>query len=194
MVWRLWIDRDVRRTRPAFVITDGPLGLDAVALVHRLEREAESYVEEVGGAVIELHCYAVPEHVTEEREMKRRLLDDLLVFFPEIEGFKVRDEHFYMARNFTAFHVGRWAHRPETESPLRGLVFAGDWVKLPFPAMLMEGAFSSGLLAANALLRLDGLREEPIDTVPLEGLLPPVPAPGDLVLEPASSEASLGAG
>jgi hypothetical protein len=37
--------------------------------------------------------------------------------------------------------------------------------------MLMEGAFTSGLLAANALLRRDGLREVAVDTVPLRGLL-----------------------
>ena len=50
---------------------------------------------------------------------------------------------------------------------------AGDWVALPCPAMLMEAACTSGLLAANLLLRRQGLREEPVESVPRRGLLAP---------------------
>jgi hypothetical protein len=45
--------------------------------------------------------------------------------------------------------------------------------------MLMEAACTSGLLAANAVLRRDGLREEPVESVPLRGLLAPRSGPGD---------------
>lgn len=37
-----------------------------------------------------------------------------------------------------------------------GLWFAGDWVSLPFPATLLEGAAASGLLAANRVLAAAG--------------------------------------
>ena len=46
----------------------------------------------------------------------------------------------------------------------------GDWVKLPVPAMLMEAACSSAHFAVNAIFRREGLREEPIFTVPEKGL------------------------
>jgi isorenieratene synthase len=50
-------------------------------------------------------------------------------------------------------------------------VLAGDWIALPVPAMLMEAAVTSGLAAANAILRQEGVREEPVYSVPLRGLL-----------------------
>jgi isorenieratene synthase len=56
-------------------------------------------------------------------------------------------------------------------------VCAGDWVKLPFAAMLLEAACASGLAAANVLLREAGVREEPMVSVPLRGLLAGTPAP-----------------
>jgi isorenieratene synthase len=48
---------------------------------------------------------------------------------------------------------------------------AGDWVKIHTPAMLMESAFTSGLIAANHLLAQQGLQEEPIHSVPRRGIL-----------------------
>ena len=37
--------------------------------------------------------------------------------------------------------------------------------------MLMEAACTSALLAANAILQKEGLRAEPVYSVPLKGLL-----------------------
>ncbi len=36
--------------------------------------------------------------------------------------------------------------------------------------MLMEGAYTSGLLCANAILAKHGLREEPVRSVPTRGI------------------------
>ena len=51
------------------------------------------------------------------------------------------------------------------------LFVAGDHVRLPFPAFLMEAAATSGRLAANAICAADGVREAPIHTVDLRGPL-----------------------
>ena len=64
-----------------------------------------------------------------------------------------------------------WARLGETDLP--NLFLAGDWVKLPFPAMLMEAAYSAGLVSANAILAREGLRQNAVQSVPLRGLLPP---------------------
>jgi isorenieratene synthase len=70
------------------------------------------------------------------------------------------------------------------ETGVPGLYCAGDWVKLPFPAMLLECACASGLWAANGLLREAGLREEPVRSVPLKGLMAGMPhPPGRKVLD-----------
>jgi isorenieratene synthase len=99
--------------------------------------------------------------------MKGELFD----YLPELRRAGIVGEHLQVNRNFTAFHTGMRAQRPcvETEDPR--LVLAGDWTALPVPAMLMEAAVTSGLAAANAILRQEGVREEPVYSVPLRGLL-----------------------
>lgn len=175
-VLRLWIDKAARQTLPVFVISDRVRLLDAITFYERTEAESGRYVERHGGSVLELHSYAVPDDLPDD-QVKPLLLEEAFKFLPELVGMKVRDEHFQLRRDFTSFHLGADAKRPGTESGVPGLVCAGDWVKLPFPSMLMEAAFSSGLVAANSLLRADGLQEEPVDSVPLRGLLAGVPPP-----------------
>ena len=65
-VWRIWTDRDVRADLPVFVITDKVRVLDAIAVYHRVEAESADFVARHGGAILELHCYAVPEDLVDE--------------------------------------------------------------------------------------------------------------------------------
>ncbi len=88
-----------------------------------------------------------------------------------MRGAKVLHGVYHDYENFTAFHVGMHRHRPGFRTPVRGLYLAGDWVKLPYPAMLMEAACTSGLLCANAIMAQETLQPEPIFTVPERGLL-----------------------
>jgi carotenoid phi-ring synthase / carotenoid chi-ring synthase len=175
-VIRLWLDKDVRADIPVFVITDRAKVLDAISLYHRLETDSAKWTAQHGGSVIELHCYAAPEEATEE-QLREDMMEDLVTFFPELKGFQIVDEHRQLKRDFTAFHVGQYAHRPTVETAVKGLYCAGDWVKLPFPAMLMEAACASGLLAANAVLRSHNLQEEPVFMVPNRGLMAGMPQP-----------------
>ena len=71
--------------------------------------------------------------------------------------------------------VGMWAGRPAVDSGVPGLFFAGDWVRLDFPAMLLEAACASGLTAANAVLARHGVQGVQIDAVPPRGLLAGIP-------------------
>lgn len=175
-VLRVWIDKAARQGLPVFLVTDRVRLLDSVTLYDRAERESAAWVERHGGAVIELHSYAVPDEMRDD-EVRDALLDEVTKFLPELAGFSVREEHFQLRRDFTAYHVGMNARRPTTDSGVAGLVCAGDWVKLPFAAMLLEAAFSSGLLAANAILSSDGLSEAVVEAVPPRGLLAGVPPP-----------------
>jgi len=175
-VWRIWIDRDVREDLPVFVITEKARVLDSVTIYHRFEESTRRDVARHGGYVLELHCYAVPDSCADE-EVRPAFLADLTEYFPELEGLTIRHESFQLRADFTAFHVGLFSRRPEVTTLTPGLYCAGDWVKLPFPAMLLEAACSSGLCAANALLREDGLRTEPVLAVPQRGLMAGVAAP-----------------
>jgi isorenieratene synthase len=180
-VLRLWLDRDVERELPEFVITEREAILDAVAFLHRAERESEQWAAErraagLGAAVIELHCYAVPEHLPEAESALRELfMTELHRFFPELAHAEIIHEHMYVRRDFPAFHVGKHATRPSWETDCPRLFLAGDWVVLPFPAMLMEAAYSAGLLAANRICQAESLRQTPVWTVPLRGFMVGVP-------------------
>ena len=136
---------------PAFVITDRAKVLDAFTAYHRLEEESVADFKAHGEFILELHCYAVPEEMS-EAELRATFLEELVQFFPELKGFSIKHESWQCKRDFTAFHTGQYALRPTTETGVPGLVCAGDWVKLPFAAMLLEGACVSGYAAANVLL------------------------------------------
>ncbi|MFO0727791.1 MAG: FAD-dependent oxidoreductase [Myxococcota bacterium] len=174
-VLRLWVDRDARPDLPGFFVTDRHQLLDAVALLHRLEAASRSWAG-ASRAVLELHSYAVPDAMA-DAEVEPALLAELTRFLPELEGLQILGRSLQIGRDFTAFHRGLAAARPASDSGVPGLWFAGDWVKLPMPAMLLEAAFTSGLFAANGVLGEDGLALAPIASVPLRGLMAGIPEP-----------------
>jgi isorenieratene synthase len=170
-VWHLWLDRDVRHDVPVFVSTERQIVLDAVALCHRVRPATrEPAVVQGARAMLELHSYAVPDGLT-ITELRAAFMDELEHYFPELRGAHVVRESLQVRDDFTAFHVGAAGLRPETQTELPGLFLAGDWVRLPCPAMLMEAAYTSGLLATNAVLACAGLRAYPVESVPRRGLL-----------------------
>ncbi len=136
-----------------------------------LEKSSAQWAEETGGSIVELHCYAVPDDMPGEGEVRDRFLDELYLYHPEMRQAGILYEHMQLRDDFTAFHTGLHADRPTTETGVEGLYVAGDWVRTPVPAMLMEAACTSALLAANGILDREGLQREPVYTVPLRGLL-----------------------
>jgi isorenieratene synthase len=170
-VWRLWLDRDGGRSLPVFVSTEKIRVLDSISAYHRIERESADWARRHGGGVFELHSYALPDDLIDEADIRRHFLAELRHYLPELEAAHIVHEYLQVRGDFTAYHVGLGRHRPATESGVPGLVLAGDWVRLPCPAMLMEAACTAGLMAANAVLAGEGLRAFPIYTVPPRGIL-----------------------
>lgn len=176
-VLRVWLDRSFVRDLPGFIITERVQLLDSVTFVHVTERESKAWVAEreaagEAGSVIELHCYSVPESLPpDEAPLREQLIAEMRQFFPELVDAQIVHSYFYVRRDFPGFHVGTHATRPSWETERDTLFLAGDWVSLPLPAMLMEAAFTSGLLASNAICRREGVREYPVWTVPQRGLM-----------------------
>jgi carotenoid phi-ring synthase / carotenoid chi-ring synthase len=173
-VWRIWIDRDLRDGLAMFVITEKVRVLDSITLFHRYEKETIDSLKSPTKAVLELHCYALPDDVN-DGDVRALFSQELEKHFPEMKGFAVLHESLQIRDDFTAFHVGQAALRPGVESGISGLYFAGDWVDLPIPAMLLEAACTSGLWAANSILRTLGLAQAPVETVATRGVLFGVP-------------------
>lgn len=169
-VWRLWLDKAANRDRKAFVGTTGIGSLDNISLYHLFEDESRAWVNQHGGAVVELHAYGVA-HGRTEAELRTDLLHALHNFYPEFVGANIVDERFLMRGDCPAFAPGSDAIRPGVATAHAGLALAGDFVRLPIPSALMERAVASGFLAANTLLAAQNIKPEPIYSVPLRGLL-----------------------
>ena len=170
VVWRLWLDRPTDPGRVPFIGTTGLGPLDNISLYHLFESESRAWHEKHGGAVVELHAYAVDPEVPEE-ELRAQLLEGLHVLYPETRGAEVLEERYLVRQDCPAFAPGSFASRPAVETPFEGLAIAGDFVKLPLPSALMERAAASGFLAANQLLAMDNVRSEPVFSVPQRGML-----------------------
>jgi isorenieratene synthase len=176
-VLRVWLDHGFVRDLPGFIITERVQLLDSVTFVHYTERESRDWVtqrEQAGlaGSVIELHCYSVPESLpADEAPLREQLIAEMRQFFVELVDAQIVHSYFYVRRDFPGFHVGMHATRPSWNTEQDTLFLAGDWVLLPLPAMLMEAAYTSGLLATNAICRREGVREYPVWTVPQRGLM-----------------------
>ncbi|GAB4393263.1 MAG: NAD(P)/FAD-dependent oxidoreductase [Gammaproteobacteria bacterium] len=168
-VLRIWIDKDVRSNIPIFIGIDAVKILDAIVIHHRTEQESRLWTEKNGGGVYELHTYSIPDDFPEE-SIKQQLLAEFEFYFPEVKGYTIKYEYLQIHNNFTAFHTGLYKYALETTCEMPNVFFAGDWVNLPIPAMLMEGAISSGLFACNAILEKEQVETVPIYTVPTKGL------------------------
>lgn len=184
-VLRVWAKRRGGDDLPVFCITEGHEILDSISFYHRIDTALGQWAAEHDGGVYELHAYSIPDSFSsDEAAIEAQLIEELFAYLPELRGMKIEHRVLQVHRNFTALHVGQHATRPATGTEHPALVLAGDWVDLPVPAMLMEGACTSGLYAANEILRRYGLREAAVDSVPARGLLAPSrfgksPGPGE---------------
>lgn len=175
-VLRLWLDRPVRAARAPFAGTTGVGELDNISVYNTFQDESAAWAEASGGAVVELHAYAVPEDM-DEAALRANLLDGLHTFYPETRDAKILGEHGLLRRDCAAFRPGSYAPRPGVDAGPEGVALAGDFVRLPFPSALMEKAATTGILAANAVLASYGVEPEPVETIPPAGLLSkPCPA------------------
>lgn len=169
-VLRVWLDRDVPRKFPVFLVTERERVLDAVTFNHWFQPAAQQWASNHAGGVYEAHCYALPDDVP-DADVERLFIEEMQRRIPELAGARVVHSHLQVRGDFTAYHLGLAAGRPGVETDVPGLVLAGDWVRLPRPAMLMEAACMSGVLAANAISRQYGVREEIVEAVPATGVL-----------------------
>ncbi|MGQ3015134.1 MAG: FAD-dependent oxidoreductase [Flavobacteriales bacterium] len=170
-VYRIWTDRFEGRETPYFVMTDKRRALDSITFFHLLEKESAEWSRVHGGGIFELHSYSLPDDLRDEQEIRRALLDEFYIYFPELKGLRIVHEYFQHRDDFPAFHTGQHALRPSVCMQTPGLYCAGDWVRMRTPVMLMEAACTSAQLAANEILRQNGLQETALFGVPEKGLL-----------------------
>ena len=169
-VLRLFVDRAPRADRAPFAGTTGLGILDNISIFEKLEDESTAWATRTGGSIVELHAYAVPPAIPEP-DVRAALIEGLFAAYPEMRGMKILDERWLHRRDCPAFRPGSHALRPRPVTEAAEIVLAGDFVKMPFATALMERAATSGMMAANGLLRDRGLRPHDIRVPTKRGML-----------------------
>jgi isorenieratene synthase len=171
-VARFWFDRDFDWQHSNFASLSGYDLTDSITLYHRIQGQFMAWAAETGGSVIELHAYCYKEKDFPHQEALLTTFErELYEIVPELAEATLLHRELVNQKNFSGYPPNSYALRPETQSAIANLCFAGDWVKMPFPCGLMERAVSSGLLAANTLLQKEGLQRRQLFSVKPEGIL-----------------------
>ncbi|PPK66149.1 FAD-dependent oxidoreductase [Actinokineospora auranticolor] len=171
LVSRLWLDLPARPDRAPFLGTSGFPLLDNVSVLDRFEDGAKSWRARTGGSVVELHAYALPEDLDQDRVVAE-LTAQLRTVYPELAAARVRHEEHVLAADCPLFAPGGFAGRPAVTTPDPDVVLAGDLARIDLPVALMERAATTGFAAANTLLRRWGLRGHDLWSVANQGRSP----------------------
>jgi uncharacterized protein with NAD-binding domain and iron-sulfur cluster len=122
------------------------------------------------------------------------LIAELRGYFPNFSESEIVKTDFQSHQSEPLFmnNVGGWASRPEASTKVPNLYLAGDYCRSHIDLVSMEGAISTGLLAAEAVRKDAGLPD------PVEVLVPPAYPDwlvrlGKIALVPAAALAYLGA-
>ncbi len=171
-VCRFWFDRDFDWQHSNFTSLSGYELTDSITLYHRIQEQFIQWYEKTGGSVVELHAYCYKEKKFPTQEiLLTTFARELYEIVPELKDANLLHRELVNQKNFSAYPPGSYQQRPETNSGVSNLMFAGDWVKMPFPCGLMERAVSSGLLAANEIINREGLQRRKLLSVNPEGIL-----------------------
>jgi isorenieratene synthase len=169
---RFWFDRDFPWDFSDFTSLSGYSLTDSITLYHHIQDDYKAWAKRTGGSVVELHAYCYKEAEFPTQQM---LLDtfqqELYEIVPPLQEAQLLHRQLVNQKNFSGFPPNSHHDRPETATPVPNLIFAGDWVKMPFPCGLMERAVSSGFLAANQICRQEGLQRRVLLSVSPVGLL-----------------------
>jgi isorenieratene synthase len=171
-VCRFWFDRGFDWDQSWFTSLSGYRLTDSITLYHKIQDDYIAWAEKTGGSVVELHAYCYKEKEFPNQEVLLTTFEqELYEIVPTLKNAVMLHRELVNQKNFSGYPPGSYRDRPETQTPVPNLLFAGDWVKMPFPCGLMERAVSSGLLASNAILQQEGLQRRPLLTVRPKGML-----------------------
>jgi isorenieratene synthase len=171
-VARFWFDRDFPWQHSNFASLSGYSLTDSITLYHRIQEDYIDWAERTGGSVVELHAYCYKEaKFPTQQALLTTFERELYEIVPELQQATVLHRELVNQKNFAGFPPNSYAERPGTSTAATNLLFAGDWVKMPFPCGLMERAISSGFLAANEILQREGLQRRSLLSVNPQGML-----------------------
>jgi isorenieratene synthase len=138
--------------------------LDAYFVLSRYQDEFADWSRRFGGDVVELHCYVAHRELNHmpATSVPDVLLAELYRAWPSLRGHVVHVHHHVNPPTFDKQTVGHARHNPPIQGSIDNLLMCGSWVNLEQPVHDMEKAVTTGLLAANAILRAEKVRQAPV--------------------------------
>lgn len=157
-------DRAPKAERPAVLEVSRNQPLEVIIRFDALEEGSRRHVESgKSQSIMEFHLYDTPEFEgLSGEELWARIAPDVTKIMPELAGARLSFANVEGHTNFTSYGVGQKSGAPTADQAksvgVDNLVLAGDLVRLPFPAKLMEGAAASGRWASRFVCEAEGVR------------------------------------
>lgn len=152
---RLWFARSPNGKTSGGMFT-GDFHFDNFFWLHQLQPDFRAWHATTGGSAIELHLYGTDPQVDEtDQVMLIRAVDEVQRAFPELRGSFV---HHAIRRNSKTHTIFRVPTKDSlhVETPWAHLFACGDWIGCPTPSLWMERACTTGIAAANVVIRAHG--------------------------------------
>lgn len=165
-VVRIWYDT-VPRTGAEGGIFTGDFKIDNYFWLHRLQDQYRAWHKETGGSAIEVHFYGPPEILAlDDASLLSLAISDVQAAFPELRGHRIHQVLQRNSASHTLFGLGPKDKHIGIDTPWQNIYAAGDWVRDPNPALFLERAAATGVLAANRVLAQKNLPEWPLMEYP----------------------------
>ncbi len=145
---------------PSGLFADAPV--DNFFWLERLQRPFRAWHTATGGSVLEGHLYgsrAANAQGRSDEAVVAEVLAAAETGWPELKGTLVHAHVHRNAPTHVAFTPGAMSRLPPVETPLPHVALAGDFIATPWPALYLERACLTGLLAAR---HLGAQTEEPL--------------------------------
>ncbi len=152
-VVRLFFDRDIAAERAPTGVFHG-LAADNFFWLHRLQNRYVAWFAETGGAVLECHLYgdrAVAAIAASDEVVRSAVVAVAEAGWPELRDRCVGGHVQRNAPTHVAFGPGTMARVPGVRSQWPNLALCGDWIAVDSPALYLERATTTALLAASAV-------------------------------------------
>lgn len=159
---RLWYDCAPQHSAEAGIFS-GDFTVDNFFWLDQIQEPYIRWRKATGGSAIEAHIYGPPKTLAEpDAALLSRAISDVQAAFPELRGHRI---YGMLQRNpgtHTLFGVGPAEDHLAIQTPWPGLFCCGDWVRDPNPALFLERACVTGILAANKILEHNGRSPWPL--------------------------------
>jgi isorenieratene synthase len=166
LIVRLWFRSMPRPIAPSGICT-GDFLVDNFFWLDQIQPIYQQWHQATGGSAVEMHVYGPSEVLAQpDATLLARVVHDTYRAFPELRGSLLHAAIERNAATHTLFTPGDPARSLAVQTPWPGMVACGDWINDPNPAMYLERATTTGMVAANRVLCDFGLEPWPIAAHP----------------------------